>query len=208
MENLIIDKKQIKGPSVKLSKILFSSVLLIFCISGFAKDYSIDTASSSLEWEAKKVTGQHVGTLSFGEGILQVEKKKISGGKVTVDMNTLVNTDGSGFNKNLTGHLKSDDFFSVAKFPQATLEVKNVTSKSDNLHHFTADLTIKGITAPVEFDSEVNVTSEQLTATGVIVVNRTKYDIRYRSGSFFSDLGDKMIYDDFTLKFRLVAVKK
>ena len=208
MDNLIINKKRSKAQSANHTKILLSAVLLIFCISGFAKEYRIDTASSTLVWEAKKVTGQHVGTLSFGEGILQVEKKKISGGKVAVDMNTLVNTDGSGFNKNLVGHLKSDDFFSVAKFPQATLEVKNVTSKSDNLYHFTADLTIKGITAPVEFDAEVNVTSEQLTATGVIVVNRTKYDIKYRSGSFFSDLGDKMIYDDFTLKFKLAAVKK
>jgi polyisoprenoid-binding protein YceI len=108
----------------------------------------------------------------------------------------------------LIGHLKSDDFFSVAKFPLASLEVKSVTAKSGNLYHFTADLTIKGITAPIEFDAEVNMTSDQVTATGTMVVNRTKYDIKYRSGSFFSDLGDKMIYDDFTLKFKLVAVNK
>lgn len=208
MENLIIQKNQSKGISVNFTKIFLSTVLFIFAISGFAKDYGVNAVSSTLEWEAKKVTGQHVGAITFGEGTLQVEKKKITGGKVTVDMNTLVNTDGGGPNKNLIGHLKSDDFFSVAKFAQATLEVKNVTFKSDNLYHFTADLTIKGITAPVEFDAEVNLTSDQVTATGTMVVNRTKYDIKYRSGSFFSDLGDKMIYDDFTLKFKLVAVNK
>lgn len=208
MGHLILENKQSKGFSSNLSKVLLGFAFLIFSLSGFAKDYSVIPASGTLEWEAKKVTGQHVGTIAFGEGSLQVEKKKITGGKVAVDMNSLVNTDGSGPNKNLIGHLKSDDFFSVAKFPQATLEVKNVTPKSGNLYHFTADLTIKGITAPVEFDAEVNLTSDQLTATGTMVVNRTKYDIKYRSGSFFSDLGDKMIYDDFTLKFKLVAVNK
>ncbi len=208
MEKLIINKKQSNGLSAGFAKILLSSLLLISGISAFAKEYRIDIASSTLEWEAKKVTGQHVGTISFGEGTIQVEKRKISGGKVAVDMNTLVNTDGSGLNKNLVGHLKSEDFFSVVKFPQAILEVKNVTAKSGNLYHFIADLTIKGIVSPIEFDSEVKVTSEKLTATGTMVVNRTKYDIKYRSGSFFSDLGDKMIYDDFTLKFMLVAVNK
>ena len=126
MENLLINK----GLSANLAKILLSSVLLISFFSGFAKEYSIDKASSTLEWEAKKVTGQHVGTLSFGEGIIQVEKKRSPEGKWL------------------------------------------------------------------------------LNATGVVVVNRTKYDINYWSGSFFSDLGDKMIYDDFTLKFKLAAVKK
>ena len=72
---------------------------------------------------------------------------------------------------------------------------------------FTADLTIKGITAPVEFDAEVNDQSGQLTATGVMTVNRTKYGIKYGSGSFFEGLGDKVIYDDFTLKFKLVAAE-
>jgi len=190
-------------------RFLLSSVVLLFLANyGFAKDYQVNSASSTLEWEAKKVTGQHVGTVSFGEGTLQVEKNKITGGKVIVDMNSLINTDGSGVNKNLVGHLKSDDFFSVAKFPQASLEVKKVEAKSGALYHFTADLTIKGITSPIEFDAEVTLASGQLTATGIMTVNRTKFDIKYRSASFFSDLGDKMISDDFTLKFKLVAATK
>lgn len=203
------DNDQLIGQSINSARVLLSTIILLFLANiGFAKDYQVNSASSTLEWEAKKVTGQHSGTIAFGEGILQVDKKKISGGKVAVDMNTLVNTDGNGVNKNLVGHLKSDDFFSVAKFPQATLELKKVEPKSGDLYHFTADLTIKGITSPVEFDAVVTLGSGQLTATGVMTVNRTKYDIKYRSASFFSDLGDKMIYDDFTLKFKLVAAAK
>jgi polyisoprenoid-binding protein YceI len=209
MKNIYSNKNQSVIRSFAISRILLSAITLIFISNiGFAKDFQVNASSSTLEWEAKKVTGQHSGTISFGEGILQVDKKKISGAKIAVDMNTLINTDGNGVNKNLVGHLKSDDFFSVEKFPQASLEVKKVEAKSGDLYHFTADLTIKGITAPVEFDAEVILGSGQLTATGIITVNRTKYDIKYRSASFFSDLGDKMIYDDFTLKFKLVATSK
>lgn len=201
--------KQLAGGTNKVTSVLLGTILFLFIAnSGFAKEYKVNSTSSTLEWEAKKVTGQHSGTISFGEGTLQADKKKISGGKVSVDMTTLVNTDGNGVNKNLVGHLKSDDFFSVDKFPQASLEVKKVEAKSGDLYHFTADLTIKGITAPIEFDAEVTLSSELLTATGVMIVNRTKYDIKYRSASFFSDLGDKMIQDEFSLKFKLVAATK
>ncbi|MEI7830205.1 MAG: YceI family protein [Prolixibacteraceae bacterium] len=189
------------------SRIIPGLVILLFSYPVFAKDYRVNSTSSTLEWEAKKVTGQHVGTISFGEGTLNVERKKITGGKVAVDMNTIADTDltNDAYKQKLIGHLKSDDFFGVEKFPQATLDVKNVALKSDNLYHFTADLTIKGISSPVEFDAEVKNDAGQLTANGTIVVNRTKYGIKYGSGSFFEGLGDKMIYDEFTLKFKLVA---
>lgn len=210
MKYLILKNKRTEGQSEFGSRILLSMVLLVFSYSVFSKEYKINSTSSTLEWEAKKVTGQHHGTISFAEGTLSVEHKKITGGKLVVDMNTIINTDltDAGYNQKLIGHLKSDDFFGVTKYPQASLEVKNVAPKSENFYHFTADLTIKGITSPVEFDAEVKVDSGQLTATGSMVVNRTKYGIKYGSGSFFQGLGDKMIYDDFTLKFKLIAPTK
>lgn len=207
MNNSTSKNKHILNFSGIASRIIPGMVLILLSYPSFSKEYRINSTSSTLEWEAKKVTGQHVGTISFGEGVLNVDRKKITGGKVAVDMNTIVNTDitNDGSKQKLIGHLKSDDFFGVEKFPQATLEVKNVASKSDNLYHFTADLTIKGISSPVEFDAEVKNDEGQLTATGTMVVNRTKYGIKYGSGSFFEGLGDKMIYDEFTLKFKLVA---
>ena len=210
MRKFLTKDKNGIGRSGIVSKILFSAVLALFGFSGFAKEIKVNTASSSLGWEAKKVTGQHVGTINIADASLTIEHKKITGGKVSVDMNTIVDTDltDSGYNQKLIGHLKSDDFFGVAKFPQSSLVVKSVTSKADNVYHFTADLTIKGITSPVEFDAESSDSAGQLTVTGTIVVNRTKYGIKYGSGSFFQGLGDKMIYDDFTLKFKLVATTK
>ncbi len=190
-----------------VSRIITGMVLLVISLPLFSKEYRVNSTSSTLEWNAKKVTGQHNGTISFGEGILNFDRQKITSGKVAVDMKTIANTDpiSDDYKQKLIGHLKSDDFFGVEKFPVATLEVKNVVSKSDNLYHFTADLTIKGITSPVEFDADVNHDSDQITATGTMVVNRTKYGIKYGSGSFFEGLGDKMIYDEFTVKFKLVA---
>ncbi len=195
------------GISGVVSKFILSSFLLTFCLAAFSKDYKVDSNASSIEWLAKKVTGQHSGTISFGAGSLTVEKKKITGGKVSVDMATLADKDlgDSPMKGKLEGHLKSDDFFGVEKFPQSTLELKKVEAKQGNQYHFTGDLTIKGVTNPVEFDAEVNEASGQVTATGEMVVNRAKYGIKYGSGSFFEGLGDKLIYDDFSLKFKLVA---
>jgi polyisoprenoid-binding protein YceI len=210
MRNFLLTNKLTEVGSDVGSRTLLIALLLVFSFSAFSKEYKINPTTSTLEWEAKKVTGQHHGTIAFAEGTLSVAHKKITGGKVIVDMNTIVNTDltDAGYNKKLIGHLKSDDFFGVAKFPQSTLEVKNVVLKADNIYHFTADLTIKGIASPVEFDAEVKDDSGQLTATGAMVVNRTKYGIKYGSGSFFQNLGDKVIYDDFTLKFKLIAGTK
>ena len=199
-----------KGNAVRqglVYRIALSSALIMFSLSGFAKDYKVDKKASTREWEGKKVTGQHRGTISFGASTLKVEKKKISGGALTVDMTTIANTDlgTSPMNAKLVGHLKSDDFFSVEKFPVSTIELKKVEAKSGTVCHFTADLTIKGITNPIEFDAEVVDSSGQLTATGVMTINRAKFNIKYGSGSFFEGLGDKLIYDDFKLNFKLVA---
>ena len=210
MGQSLVNIKTTNGGSGVISRMIIGSLLVMFFYTGYSKDYRVDSKSSTLLWEAKKVTGQHSGNITFGESSLVVEKQKITGGKLIVDMNTIVDTDltDAGYNQKLIGHLKSDDFFGVAKFPQSTLEVKKVESKSGKIFHFTADLTIKGITSPVEFDAEVNETSGKLTVSGILTVNRTKFGIKYGSGSFFEGLGDKVIYDDFTLKFNLVADSK
>lgn len=208
MNDYLIKERRITLKSGLVTRVVLGSALVVLSLTGYSKEYKVDAKASTIEWEAKKVTGQHNGTISFGVSTLKVEKKKISGGSLTVDMTTIANTDlgTSPMSAKLVGHLKSDDFFSVEKFPQSTLELKKVEAKSGNVYHFTADLTIKGITNPLEFDAEVVDASGQLTATGIMTINRAKFNIKYGSGSFFEGLGDKMIYDDFTLKFKLIAI--
>jgi polyisoprenoid-binding protein YceI len=166
-----------------------------------AQTKKVDATKSSITWLAKKVTGQHDGTINLKEGTLTFKGKNVVGGNFTVDMTSLTTTDlkaGQGKEK-LDGHLKSEDFFGTEKFPTSTLVFKTVVSKSAGVFAVTADLTIKGITNSVTFDLATTANS----ATANVKINRTKYDIKYGSGSFFDNLGDKVIYDDFDLTVNL-----
>jgi polyisoprenoid-binding protein YceI len=194
-------------------KMSFTSLLLMlfaFSISVSATEYVVDNSTSKVKWEAKKVTGKHIGSISFANGSVSVTGNKISGGTFVIDMKSLVDEDISdaGMKAKLMGHLASDDFFSIEKFPESKMVIKKATLIAGDDYHFLADLTIKGITQPIEFDAKSSVTGDKLNAEGVITVNRTLFGIKYGSGSFFEGLGDKVIYDDFTLTFNVVAQKK
>lgn len=168
--------------------------------------YIVDTEKSEINWKGEKVTGEHVGTIQLREGSLTAEGEKLTDGHFTIDMQTLVNTDLSGeYKTKLEGHLKSDDFFGVEKYPDATFVITEATPKEENQYDISGELTIKGITEKINFPATVNVKDNQITADAIIIVDRAKYDIRYGSGSFFEGLGDKMIYDEFELKISLVA---
>ncbi len=138
---------------------------------------------------------------------MQLDGSKISTATFEMDMTSIVNEDltNPAVNKRLVDHLKSDDFFSVENHPVSRLAVHEVKPKAANVHTFTGDLTIKGITHPVSFDAEVTVVNGKLTAKGKMEVDRTQYDIRYGSGKFFQGLGDNLISDIFTLDFVVVA---
>jgi len=198
-----------------LSQVFFKMVFLFltFVIVGLnvkAADYVIDKTASKVKWEGKKVTGKHNGTIALESGTLTVSGDKVTGGSFVIDMKTIVDEDltDPAWNKKLIGHLSSDDFFSIEKFPSASMLVNKITPVSGDEFHFLADLTIKGIKKPVEFNAKITVTGGKVSAQGIITVNRTLFDIKYGSGSFFQGLGDKMIYDDFTLNFDIIANKK
>ncbi|GET20565.1 YceI family protein [Prolixibacter denitrificans] len=192
----------------KVNKLAVVLALLVLTVApAFAQSYQVDTNASTVKWTGKKVAGSHHGTIALKEGELEMKGNQLIGGSVVVDMTTIKDLDLTDpeWNQKLVGHLRSNDFFGVEKFPVSRLVIKKVESKGGNLYHVTGDLTIKGITKPVEFDSSILVTGNKLEATGTIPVDRTKYGIKYGSGSFFSNLGDKMIDDVFTLDFSLVA---
>lgn len=185
-------------------------MFLGFSVTMNATEYVVDKAASKVKWEAKKVTGQHSGSISFANGSITGTGNEISDGTFVIDMKSMADEDitDAGMKAKLMGHLSSDDFFSIEKFPESKMVIKKVTVVAGDEFKFLADLTIKGITNPVEFNAKVTESGDKLSADGVITVNRTLYGIKYGSGSFFQGLGDKMIYDDFTLTFNVVAQKK
>lgn len=185
----------------KLKTIAFA-ILAFTSVAVTAQNKKIDVSKSTVKWIGKKVTGQHEGTANLQDGILLMKSGKLTGGSFTVDMNSIAVTDlaaGQGKEK-LEGHLKTDDFFSTEKFPTATLVFKTISAKSKGVYTVTADLTIKGKTNPVKFDLTVGAHS----ATTRFNVDRTKYDVKYGSGSFFENLGDKTIDDEFQVDVKLV----
>lgn len=160
----------------------------------------VNVQKSKVEWLGKKVTGKHNGTIDLKEGALVFKKKKLVGGTFVVDMTSINTTDLTGdYKGKLDGHLKSDDFFGVEAFPKATLVFKLLSDKGNGTYTIVGDLTIKGKTNPITFDMTVNGN----TATSKLMIDRAKYDIRYGSGSFFDNLGDKTIYDEFELDVTL-----
>ena len=162
---------------------------------------TVNTEESSVVWTGKKVTGSHTGTINIKSGNLDFENGRLSGGTITMDMNSIVCTDlGEGGARKLEGHLKSDDFFGVPNHPTAQLVITKVAEGNANGGlNVMADVTIKGITKAITFTADIT----EAGANATIIIDRTDFDIRYGSGSFFDNLGDKTIYDDFELVVNL-----
>ena len=183
-----------------------SIAVLLSAFTVIKKELAIDTDASKIEWVGEKVTGEHNGVVKIKSGGLEVEGDQITGGNFVIDMTTIDVQDLSGDTKGkLMGHLRSDDFFSVEKHPTATFKITSVNeSKQEGATHFIAgDLTIKGKTNKITFPATVSMVGSKINATAKFDLDRTKWDIRYGSGSFFDGLGDKMIYDDFKIDLLL-----
>ena len=159
----------------------------------------VSVKSSSITWVGKKVTGKHMGTIDLKEGYFEMDGENITGGEFVIDMTSIACTDLEGDSKGqLEGHLKSDDFFGVENFPTAKLVITKAV-KEGNSYAVSGDLTIKETTEPVTFELE----KAGDTFTTTLTIDRSKYNVRYGSGSFFDNLGDKTIYDNFTLAIDL-----
>jgi polyisoprenoid-binding protein YceI len=173
------------------------------------KKLTVDPKASTVVWGAKKVTGTHSGTVPLESGSLIVDNDKLKGGSFVADLKSIVVTDVTDkeMNGKLTNHLKSDDFFSVEKHPQAKLVISSVTPKGGDAYDVTGKLTIKGITQDVTFPATLKADAKKVTANAKVTIDRTKYDIKFRSANFFENLGDKAIHNDFTLDVNLVANK-
>ncbi|MBD1363013.1 YceI family protein [Mucilaginibacter sp. ZT4R22] len=164
--------------------------------------FEIVTPQSNIGWVGKKVTGAHNGTIAIKEGEVILNDGKLAGGKFIIDTTSIkiLDVTDPDLNAQFWGHLASDDFFSLEKYPEAVLEITSVEG-----NHVEGNLTIKDITHAIGFDVAVNVNGDVLTATGLVVVDRTKYGMKFRSGNFFQNLGDTLIYNDFELNVNIIA---
>ncbi len=189
----------------KLTGILAAIVIALTALAADGKGektaFDVDTKASKVYWTGKKVSGEHTGYLNVDGGTVFVKNDKVVGADIKMNMSSIEVTDLEGeWKDKLVGHLKSDDFFSVEKHPTATFKITSVKGNK-----IVGDLSIKGITHEISFPAEVSVSGSTVTANGTASIDRTKWNIKYGSGQFFSDLGDKMISDEFEIKFELTA---
>lgn len=207
-------KKQL----VKITTIVFIALSVIACkkakneteakaaeevsqITESASKFTADAESSTIAWKGFKPTGEHNGTIKISEGYLAFEDGNLSGGNFVIDMNTIVDLDieSEEYNTKLVNHLKSADFFNVEANPYSVFAITGVDTDGDKVV-VKGNLTIKGIKKNIEFPATVAVNGHDVTFTSeTFTIDRTEWDIKFRSGKFFEDLKDKLINDDIEL---------
>ena len=186
----------------KIALLAFQALLFM---NAFSQDkLNAVTDQSKLAWLGEKVTGQHTGTINLKSGWINWKDNKIVSGEFDIDMASLKDSES---NERLEGHLKSDDFFGVEKFPVAKLIITGSTPFDKGTGTVSGTLTIKGVANPIGFKAALQKKDDGLWFFANIVVDRTKYNIKYGSGSFFDNLGDKTIFDEFKLKVNLFVKK-
>ncbi|MDD3693836.1 MAG: YceI family protein [Candidatus Pacebacteria bacterium] len=161
---------------------------------------------TTLSWEGRRplIEGYlDSGVLNITKGSLKVADNQITSGSFTFDMKSIhVGSTGMGRgNDMLANHLKSDDFFSVEKYPEAYFTVTEVINGI-----LIGDLTIKGITQPVQFPVTLSGENE-LHIIATTQLDRTLWDVKFGSGKFFDNLANQMIDDNFTVKIDITLTK-
>jgi len=187
---------------MKKSLLFLASLILIIMNVNAQGKLTADADKTKLLWLGEKVTGQHTGTINLLSGWLDWTDNKILSGEFNIDMASLKDSES---NDRLEGHLKSDDFFGVEKFPVAKLTITGGTPFDKGTGVVRGTLTIKDVTNPIEFKAAMQKKDDGVWFFANIVIDRSKYNIRYGSGTFFDNLGDKTVYDEFKLKVSLLV---
>ena len=183
---------------------LILSFMLLVSVQTFSQKLNVDPVQSKIKWTGKKIIGNsHNGEIKLKSGLMELKNDQIVKGNFVVDMNTITDLDleDKSYNDKLVGHLKSDDFFGVQKYPTATFSVKKSTKFINNKATITGNITIKGTTK--EITAVVIRSNDNFTTR--LEIDRSQFDVRYGSNSFFDNLGDKAIDNIFVLEITLVT---
>ncbi len=174
--------------------------------SGVADTLWVNKVESKVQWIGKKMVGKHDGHVELAGGFIARKGGIITNGEILVNMQSITVDDieAEEWNTKLVNHLKNDDFFNAEKYPTAKFVFDSVHEEEGSTH-IHGQLTIRDKTQPFEMFTELTMGEDKSTATGTVEIDRTLFGIKYGSGKFFEDLGDRMILDNFTLNFNIVA---
>lgn len=191
-----------------LSTLAISTMALMsFMVSSSMESYNVDITKSKVKWTGYHLAKsyEHYGYVTIKSGQLNTSGNTITSGTIVIDMNSITDSDlkKEKDNAKLVRHLKSDDFFNVAKFPESKIEIKGSEKKSGNTYTTTADLTIRGITKEIKFKTEISeLSSTELLAKTVLRIPRTEFEVMYGWS-----LENAMLDGEFELDVEIVANK-
>ena len=188
-----------------MNRFLFLPIAVLFFIGSAFRSatpssttYRFDPAASRLTWTGHAETGSYApsGGIRLRQGTLRYDGRRVSHGRCEIDMRTLDHENGT-----MQKHLRGDDFFAVERFPTAVFELNDVVDGQA-----TGRLLLRGVTKPLRFPLTVTAgPSGELHLKGVATIDRTQFDVKFNSSSFFTNLGDQAIRNDFQLDFDAVA---
>jgi polyisoprenoid-binding protein YceI len=161
--------------------------------------YLITPQTSKIEFIGSKVTGSHNG--SFGDFSGQID---YAGTPEQSHVNIAIKADSlTTDTPDLTKHLKTADFFDVAKFPEATFVSTSIKPGGEKgaSHTITGNLTLHGVTKAVTFPATISVTPDVATVDSTFSINRKDFGINYAGQA------DNLIRDDVVLKLTIRANK-
>lgn len=161
--------------------------------------YSITPENSKIEWVGSKVTGSHNGSFQkFTGQIDYTGNPETSRVQITIDT-TSINAD----DPKLTEHLKTPDFFDVAKFPQATFVSTAIKPGGEKgaSHTVTGNLTMHGVTKAVTFPATIAAAGDAITVDSNFAINRKDFGINYAGAA------DNLIRDDVVLTLKIRGTK-
>lgn len=200
-----------------MKNILLLFVLSVFTLLAIGTNPHIDHVrvnpdNSTIKWKGSKITESHAGSINIQKGVLMINHGKLVGGEFSIDMNSILCSDIKSEKKNkyLVDHLKSADFFDVENFPTSSIRITKalpIENSERGNYLITADLTIKGITHSITFEANIKISGLSYVAGAKIKLDRTKWDVKYNSGNFFKDLGDKLILDEIQFNVLLLSAE-
>ena len=178
--------------------------------------FEVDQKASLVEWMGRNLFSRHVGTVQLGSGQILIKDGRLTGGHLTVDMTSLrcLDIPDPAMSAHLIAHLRSDDFFSVERYPQAELQIREVNYRSNVRldqpnYQIKGDFTLRGVTNPIDFATVVARKSDgSFTAQALLDLDRTLWGANYGSAKFFGRLGQHVVNDEFHLQFKVVTKDK
>ena len=164
-----------------------------------AQKYSITDQNSKIEFTGSQVAGAHNGSFQkFSGEVDYTGNPETSSVSVTIDMSSL-NAD----DPQLTAHLKTPDFFDVAKNPTTKFVSTAIKAGGEKgaSHTITGNLTMHGVTKSVTFPATITATADAVNVDSTFTINRKDFGITYAGPT------NNLIRDGVVLTLKVHATK-